>query len=145
MDPLKPSAQLAAQPAQPSNQAIYVVARLHRFMIWLGCAQVVVGLAYLLVFKLAMEPSAWVDRLAFQGLIGLSLSLCLCSAAATLKVGRTMKADYTLLYAVAGGVPFIGTALVFTLDVEIRDYLKANGLAVGIFGVSHDDAAKLID
>ena len=55
-----------------------------------------------------------------------------------------MKADYTMLYTIAGGVPFIGTALVFTLDVEIRDYLKANGLTVGILGVSPEDAAKLV-
>ena len=114
-------------------------------MLVLGIVQAVVGLAYLVLFKMAFEPSPWIDRLAFQGLIGLSLSLCLCSAAATLRVGRCMKADYTMLYTIAGGVPFIGTALVFTLDVEIRDYLKANGLSVGILGVSPEDVAKLVN
>lgn len=141
-EPLKPSAQAVEQ---PSNHIVHVVARLHRFMLVLGIVQAVVGLAYLVLFKMAFEPSPWIDRLAFQGLIGLSLSLCLCSAAATLRVGRCMKADYTMLYTIAGGVPFIGTALVFTLDVEIRDYLKANGLSVGILGVSPEDAAKLVN
>jgi hypothetical protein len=140
-EPIKAPAQAVEQ---PSNQVVHLVARLHRFMLVLGIVQGVIGLAYLVLFKMAFEPSPWIDRLAFQGLIGLSLSLCLCSAAATLKVGRCMKADYTLLYTVAGGVPFIGTALIFTLDVEIRDYLKANGLTVGILGVSQEDAAKLV-
>ena len=117
-EPLKAPAQAVEQ---PSNHVVHVVARLHRFMLVLGIVQAVVGLVYLLLFKMVFDPSPWIDRLAFQGLIGLSLSLCLCSAAATLKVGRCMKADYTMLYTIAGGVPFIGTALVFTLDVEIRD------------------------
>ena len=138
-EPLKPSAQAVEQ---PSNRIVYVVARLHRFMLVLGIVQAVVGLAYLVLFKMAFEPSPWIDRLAFQGLIGLSLSLC--SAAATLKVGRCMKADYTMLYTIAGGVPFIGTALVFTLDAEIREYLSGHGLKVGVLGVSSDDAEKLI-
>lgn len=140
-EPLKAPAQAVEQ---PSNHVVHVVARLHRFMLVLGIVQAVVGLVYLLLFKMVFDPSPWIDRLAFQGLIGLSLSLCLCSAAATLKVGRCMKADYTMLYTIAGGVPFIGTALVFTLDVEIRDYLKANGLTVGILGVAPEDAAKLV-
>ena len=140
-EPLKPSAQAVEQ---PSNRIVYVVARLHRFMLVLGIVQAVVGLAYLVLFKMAFEPSPWIDRLAFQGLIGLSLSLCLCSAAATVRVGRCMKADYTMLYTIAGGVPFIGTALVFTLDAEIREYLSGHGLKVGVLGVSSDDAEKLI-
>ena len=141
IEPLKAPVQATEQ---PSNQVVHLVARLHRFMLVLGIVQASVGLVYLILFKMVFEPSPWFDRLAFQGLIGLSLSLCLCSAAATLRVGRCMKADYTLLYTIAGGVPFIGTALVFTLDVEIRDYLKANGLTVGILGVSPEDASKLV-
>jgi hypothetical protein len=135
----------APQPgAQPSNRTIYVVARLHRFMLMLGIIQAAIGLAYLILFVIAFTPSPWVSRLGFQGLIGLSLALCLCSAAATLRVGRLMNAEYTLLYSFAGGVPFIGTALVFTLDAEIREYLKANGLNVGLLGVSPEDAEKLV-
>lgn len=140
-EPTKPSAQPVEQ---PSNRTIYVVARLHRFMLVLGVIQAVLGLAYLIIFIMASTPSPWVARLAFQGLIGLSLSLCLCSAAATLRVGRLMNAEYTLLYTIAGGIPFIGTALVFTLDVEIRDYLKANGLNVGLLGVSKEDSERLV-
>jgi hypothetical protein len=139
--PIKPPAQPVEQ---PSNQVVCLVARLHRFMLLLGVAQVFVGLAYLFLFKLAFDLSPWLDRLAFQGLIGLSLSLCLCSAAATLKVGRCMNAEYTLLYTIAGGVPFIGTALVFTLDAEIRDYLKANGLTVGVLGVAPREIERLL-
>jgi hypothetical protein len=41
-------------------------------------------------------------------------------------------------------VPFIGTALVFTLDTEIRDYLSGHGLKVGVLGVTSEDAEKLI-
>lgn len=135
----------APQPgAQPSNRTIHVVARLHRFMLMLGIIQAVIGLAYLVLFVIVFTPSPWVSRLGFQGLIGLSLALCLCSAAATLRIGRLMNAEYTLLYTLAGGVPFIGTALVFTLDAEIREYLKANGLNVGPLGVSHEDAEKLV-
>jgi hypothetical protein len=141
LDPINAPVQAVEQ---PSNQTVHLVARLHRFMLVLGIVQASLGLAYLILFKMVLDPSPWVDRFAFQGLVGLSLSLCLCSAAATLKIGRCMKADYTLLYTIAGGVPFIGTALVFTLDVEIRDYLKANGLSVGILGVSPADAAKLV-
>ncbi len=141
----EPAAQSSptAKP-QPSNRDIYVVARLHRFMLVLGIAQAVLGLTYLFAFKLLLDPSPWVDRLGFQLLIGLSLSLCLCSAAATLRVGRLMHADFTMLYTVAGGVPFIGTALVFTLDTEIREYLSGHGLKVGVLGVSSEDAEKLV-
>ena len=109
-EPLKAPAQAVEQ---PSNHVVHVVARLHRFMLVLGIVQAVVGLVYLLLFKMVFDPSPWIDRLAFQGLIGLSLSLCLCSAAATLKVGRCMKADYTMLYTIAGGVPFIDGLGVF--------------------------------
>jgi hypothetical protein len=139
--PIKPPAQPIEQ---PSNQVVCLVARLHRFMLILGVVQALVGLAYLFLFKLAFEPSPWVDRFAFQGLIGLSLCLCLCSAAATLKVGRCMNAEYTMLYTIAGGFPFIGTALVFTLDAEIREYLRTNGLTVGVLGVSPSDVEKLM-
>jgi hypothetical protein len=140
-EPTKSSAQSVEQ---PSNRTIYVVARLHRFMLVLGIIQAVIGLAYLVFFVMAFTPSPWVARLAFQGLIGLSLALCLCSAAATFRVGRLMNAEFTLLYTIAGGVPFIGTALVFTLDAEIREYLKVNGLNVGLLGVSNEDAEKLV-
>lgn len=113
-------------------------------MLLMGIAQAVLGLTYLFAFKLVLDPSPWFDRLGFQVLIGLSLALCLCSAAATLRVGRLMHADFTILYTVAGGVPFIGTALVFTLDSEIRDYLSGLGFKVGVLGVSSEDAEKLI-
>lgn len=139
--PTNPSAQAGGQ---PSNRTVHVVARLHRFMLVLGIIQAAIGLAYLVFFIMAFTPSPWVARLAFQGLIGLSLALCLCSAAATFRVGRLMNAEFTLLYTIAGGVPFIGTALVFTLDAEIREYLKANGLNVGLLGVSNEDAEKLV-
>jgi hypothetical protein len=129
---------------QPSDRDIYVIARLHRFMLMLGIAQAVLGLAYLFAFKLVLDPSPWFDRLGFQVLIGMSLALCLCSSAATLRVGRLMHAEYTMLYTIAGGVPFIGTALVFTLDTEIREYLSGHGLKVGVLGVSSEDAEKLI-
>jgi hypothetical protein len=129
---------------QSSDRDIYVIARLHRFMLLLGVAQAVLGLAYLFAFKLVLDPSPWFDRLGFQLLIGMSLALCLCSAASTLKVGRLMHAEFTMLYTVAGGVPFIGTVLVFTLDTEIREYLSSHGLKVGILGVSSEDAEKLI-
>ena len=129
---------------QPSNQVVCLVARLHRFMLMLGIVQASVGLAYLLIFKMAFEPSPWIDRFAFQGLIGISLCLCLCSAAATLRVGRYMKADCTMLYTILVGFPFIGTALVFTLDAEIREYLQANGLTVGVLGVSPSVVDKLM-
>jgi hypothetical protein len=134
----------AAPKPQPSDRDIYVISRLHRFMLLMGIAQAVLGLTYLFAFKLVLDPSPWFDRLGFQVLIGLSLALCLCSAAATLRVGRLMHADFTILYTVAGGVPFIGTALVFTLDSEIRDYLSGLGFKVGVLGVSSEDAEKLI-
>ena len=141
---MEPIREPALKVEQPLNRDVYLVARLHRFMLLMGILQAVVGLVYFFVFKVFLDVSPWVDRLSFQALIGFSLSLCLSSSAATFKVGRRMKADYTLLYTIAGGVPFIGTALVFTLDAEIREYLKASGLEVGILGVSKEDAAKLV-
>lgn len=141
MTPLRPPPLMREQ---PSDKVVHLVASLHRFMMILWLGQCLVGFLFLVFFIVAFDPVPWVARLGFQGLIGFSLSLCLCSAAATWRVGRCMKVEQVFLYAIASGLPFIGMALVISLDGEIREYLAANGVTVGILGVSAKDADKLM-